>query len=190
MRTIAELLNKHVDEEAWIFGKGPSLDGFDFARAGALRICINESLLIVPEATYFFAHDEVPIERVSGKWPAKCRAILEPRRGEWAMHCGISADSIFIYDKRECDLDVLNWSAEQIALKGCLLGLTGTAHSAIHFCRLIGAASICLVGMDGGGGYARSLNLTTPTGGGQHDLIRRDSIKVAARMALPLRFVS
>jgi hypothetical protein len=29
MRTIAELLRAHAGEQAWIFGKGPSLDRFD-----------------------------------------------------------------------------------------------------------------------------------------------------------------
>jgi len=64
-RTIAELLNCHAGDAAWIFGKGPSLDGFDFATAGRLRICTNESLVVVPEPTYFFAHDGVPIQRVA-----------------------------------------------------------------------------------------------------------------------------
>lgn len=149
MRAIAELLNKHVGEEAWIFGKGPSLDGFDFESAGNVRICINESLLIVPQAKYFFAHDEVPIQRVSAHWPSCCGAILEPKRCDWAKRCGIPDDLIYNYVKRERELEVLNWSAEQIAAKGCLLGLSGTAHSAIHFCRLLGVSGIALVGMDG-----------------------------------------
>lgn len=190
MQTIGELLNKHIDEEAWIFGKGPSLDGFDFDRAGSLRICINESLLVVPRPTYFFAHDEVPIQRVSTKWPYGCHAILEPRRGEWAVTCGVPLDSVHIYEKKQGELSVLDRSAERIAKVGELLGLTGTIHSALHFCQLIGAASIALVGMDGSGGYARCIGFPPPVGGGQHDRIRRDSIKVAERLGLPMRFVA
>ena len=188
MRTIAELLNKHQGEEAWIFGKGPSLDSFDFRSAGPLRICINESLLHVPDPTYFFAHDEIPIQNVASRWLAACSAILQPVRGQWAQKCGIPAETIYAYEKRDRELDILNWSAEQIARKGSLLGLTGTVHSALHFCRLIGTPSIVFVGMDGGLGYARCTGQATPLGGGQHDLIRRDSINIAGRLGLQFRF--
>ena len=190
MQSIAELLHKHEGEEAWLFGKGPSLDGFEFDLAGPLRICINESLLIVPAPTYFFAHDEVPIQRVAAQWPASCRAILQPVRGSRAERCGIPSDSIFTYEKRERELAILDWPPEKLAQKACLLGLTGTAHSAIHFCRLIGATSLVFVGMDCGGGYARCVGLPTPLGGGQHDVIRRDSVTIATRLGLRFRFAA
>ncbi len=189
MRTIAHLLGKHNGAEAWIFGKGPGLDKFDVNTAGPLRICINESLLIVPAARYFFAHDEAPIERVAAQWPKACHAILQPVRADYAAARGIPADEIFTYEKREGQLDVLDWPAEQIARAASLLGLTGTVHSALHFCRLIGACSVVFVGMDGGPAYARRLGLSPPPGGGQHDLIRRDSIKVAERLGLTYRFI-
>jgi len=188
MQTIAELLNKHAGEEAWIFGKGPSLDGFDFGMAGPLRICINESLGHVPDPTYFFAHDEVPIQRAAAHWPTSCRAILQPVRGRLAARLGIPVELIFAYEKRERELDVLDWPPEQLALQSCLLGLTGTAHSAIHFGRLIGATSVVFVGMDGGGGYARCIGQPTPPGGGQHAVIRRDSVTIATRLGLRFRF--
>ena len=70
-----------------------------------------------------------------------------------------------------------------------LFGFTGTVHSALHFCRLIGVSKLRFVGMDGTGGYAPSIGLATPTGGGQHDLIRRDTIKIANRLGLAYRFV-
>jgi hypothetical protein len=187
---IGELLRSHHGEEAWIFGKGPSIDAFDMREAGPLRICINESLLVVPSPKYFFAHDEVPIRRVADSWPEGCRAILQPERTAYALACGIPDSAIWAYSKSERDVDVLDWSAEQIAQTSCLLGLTGTVHSALHFCRLIGACAVVFVGMDGSGGYARSIGLSPPAGGGQHDRIRRDSIKVAERLGLEFHFVT
>lgn len=189
MRNIAELLGRHANEEAWIFGKGPSLDSFDVETAGSLRICINESVLQVPGARYFFAHDENPIRHSATRWPAVCLAILQPVRATFAVSCGIPEDLIRTYTKCERQLDTLDWSAETIAKHHSLLGLTGTVHSALHFCRLIGACSIVFVGMDGRGGYARCIGAPSPLGGGQHDVIRRDSITIAERLRLPYRFV-
>ena len=189
LRSIAELLGRHNGAEAWIFGKGSSLDDFDISTASPLRICINESLLVVSEASYFFAHDEVPIQRVAPYWPSGCCAILQPVRGNYAVSRGIPSDAIFTYEKRERQLDVLNWPAERIAREASLLGLTGTVHSALHFCRLIGAVSVVFVGMDAGPAYARCLDLAPPPGGGRHDLIRRDSIMVAKDLGLDYQFI-
>lgn len=189
MYTIGELLGAHANEEAWIFGKGPSLDSFDFKNAGSLRICINESALVVPGARYFFAHDELPIRRCAVAWPTGCRAILQPVRADLAVTHGIPEDCVFTYTKCERELQVLDWLAAKIAEKNALLGLTGTVHSAIHFCRLIGASSIVFVGMDGRGGYATRVGLPVPAGGGQHDVIRRDSITIAKRLGFGFRFV-
>lgn len=189
MKTIADLLNAHSGEEAWIFGKGPSLDSFDMRCAGPLRICINESLLCVPKPTYFFAHDEPPIQRVATHWPGACRAVLQPVRGACAVKCGIPDVAIYTYDKRERELEVLDWPAEKIAQKAMLLGMTGTAHSAIHFCRLLSVSSIVFVGMDGKGGYAHCIGLPAPLGGGRHDQIRCDTINVTERLAIAYRFI-
>ena len=109
MRTIAELLNQHAGEEAWLFGKGPSLDEFDMQTAGKLRISINESALVVPNAMYFFAHDEPPIERVANRWPSDCRAVLQPVRARFAQAAGVPDDAIFTYEKRERDWTVLEY---------------------------------------------------------------------------------
>ncbi len=89
MQRIAQLLNRHSEEPAWICGKGPSLDDFDFAcQAGPLRICINESTKAVPTPAYFFAHDEGPIRNVAKEWPKSCAAILQPVRAEFEPSAG------------------------------------------------------------------------------------------------------
>jgi len=168
------------------FGKGPSLDDFSFNEAGASRICINESLCAVPHPMYFFAHDEGPIRNVSREWPAKCMAILQQPRAFYAKECGIPRNALFVYEKRYCDNQVRDMDARQIARHGCLYGNSGTVHSAIHFCRLIGASKITLVGFDGTGGYAKRIDL--PDGGADHDRIRRDSVSLLTTMQIPYEF--
>ena len=189
MQSIAALLDSHRSETAWIFGKGPGLDICDLGSIGSLRICINESALVVPKPTCFFAHDEQPIKRVAAGWPAGCLAILQSPRAELAVRCGIPTNSIFTYEKRQREPEILDWSAEKIATESTLLGLTGTVHSALHFCKLIGVVSIVFVGMNGGGGYARCIGQDTPLGGGQHNVIRKDSIYIVKRLGLDFRFL-
>jgi hypothetical protein len=188
MRSLESLLLRHERQQAWIFGKGPGLDRFDMSTAGQLRICINESIVKVPKPTYFFAHDELPIERVASNWPLSCRAILEESRAKLAARCGIPEELIFVYTKCEGDWSVLQWSAAQIAKHNVLLGLTGTVHSAVHFCRLIGVTDLEFVGMDGKGGYAASIGLAPPLGGGRHDLIRRHTQKMVMQLGFDARF--
>jgi hypothetical protein len=188
MHHLSELLRCHDGSQAWIFGKGPSLDVFDARGAGRLRICINESLLRVEVPTYFFAHDERPISHVAEHWQSGCKAILEPDRANFAAHKGIPPDDIYVYRKCEQDFNVLHLTPEEIAKSGQLLSLSGTVHSAIHFCRLVGAAALVFVGIEGRGGYANSLGLELPPGGGQHSRIRRDAIRVLEALEMPYEF--
>lgn len=187
MFRIDDLLHRHRGEEAWVFGKGPSLDVFQFENSGTLRICVNESLRAVPQPSYFFAHDEGPIRNVAGDWPDGCNAILQMERAILAAKCGIPERSIFVYEKRYCDNAVRDMEPEAIARHGCLYGNSGTMHSAIHFCRLIGATRITMVGFDGSGGYAKKIALTD--GGAEHFRIRRDSIALLDALGIPYEFL-
>ena len=186
MEPIGCFLNRHAGEPAWIFGKGPSLDLFPMDQAGPLRLCINESALVVPEPTYFFAHDEGPIQRVAAKWPQGCIAVLEPARALYAAWRKIPDDSIFTYGKRQDDSRVLAMTAEQIADHAVLYGRLGTVHSALHFCRLVGVSSVTLVGFDGSEGYAKKLGV--PDGGWNHDKIRRYCVEMLEAMGMEHEF--
>jgi len=188
MRRIDIFLGRHLNQPVWLFGKGPSLDDFSFNEAGAARICINESLRAVPDPMYFFAHDEGPIRNVASDWPDGCRAILQEPRAIYAERCGIPNDWTFVYEKRHCDNHVRDMDAHGIAKHACLYGNSGTVHSAIHFCRLIGASKITLVGFDGTGGYATKIDL--PAGGAEHDRIRRDSVSLLTAIGIPFEFVA
>lgn len=183
---IDALLHCHRGQRAWLFGKGPSLDVFPFEDSGALRICVNESLRAVPQPSYFFAHDEGPIRNVAEDWPDGCNAILQMPRAILAEQCGIPERSIFVYDKRYCDNGVRDMEAEAIAWHGSLYGNSGNVHSAVHFCRLIGATGIIMVGFDGSGGYAKKTRLLD--GGAQHSRIRQDSIALLESLGIPYEF--
>jgi len=54
-----------IDNEAWIFGKGPGLDCEPLvALAGKRRICINEATFAVPGCTEAVAADAVACEKI------------------------------------------------------------------------------------------------------------------------------
>jgi hypothetical protein len=188
LRWIDDFALRHVGETAWVFGKGPGLENFDFTSAGALRICINEALLLVPAATYFFAHDERPIEHVAPTWPEDCWAISEPKRAIFAAESGIPVARIAAYHKRQRNDALLHCDSEQVAQQRGLYGHSGTIHSALHFCFLIGVVKVILVGCEGSGGYASSLSMSIPVGGGGHAVIRRDCEIMLQSLNLPYIF--
>lgn len=186
MQHIDALIDQYAGQPVWIFGKGPSLDQFQMADAGPGRVCINESVRAVPSPAYFFAHDEGPIRNTADDWPEGCRAVLQHERAVFAEACGIPSDLIYVYEKRYADNTVRDMDAAGIARHRSLYGNSGTVHCAIHFCRLIGASRIVMVGFDGTGGYAKSINL--PDGGADHDRIRRDSVSLLNTLEIPYEF--
>ena len=48
------------DGEAWLFGKGPSLDRVDWDTVGEFRLCQNDSIIRVPGATAMLSMDYWP----------------------------------------------------------------------------------------------------------------------------------
>jgi len=188
METIRHFLGIHKKETAWIFGKGPGIDRFDMSKAGSLRICINESTLVVHEPRYFFAHDEKPILRVSKKWNPSCVAILQPIRGKYAVRCGIPEDCIYTYDIWARDPKALTLSPEVIANKAHLYAKHGTVTSALHFCYMAGVTRVNLVGFEGKGGYAPSLGLRDD--GGHHDEIHEEMVHMMNCLKMDYSFLT
>jgi len=182
---IGALLNRHAGEDAWVFGKGPSLDGFDMGVAGALRICINESAAVVPTPSYFFAHDCVPIERVAVQWPEGCKAVLEDGKVKHAVDSGIPQEAVYQYSKRDKDKSVLFLSPEEIAEQNILHGMNGTVHSALHFFKLVGVRCVHMVGFDGTGGYAACVNVDSSEGR-NHKQINRHTMKMLKLLRIPM----
>ncbi len=177
-------------DQVWIFGKGPSLETHDKSQVGRIKVCINESVQLVENPTFFFAHDETPIKNVANDFPENCVAILEPSRAEFAVQCGIPAEQIAIYDKHDLVGEIGKHQSLELIQSGKLIGKTGTVHSAIHFCQCLDAKTIKLVGFEGQGDYAASLNMEVPLGGGRHDLIRKDSERILRWLGFDFEFVS
>ena len=120
-------------------------------------------------------------------WNKDCIAILEPERAQFARGCGIPQNRIFAYTKRTPEFFESLTNVQEVVDSNSLVGMTGTVHSAIHFCKLIGVRSIKLVGFEGSGGYASRLNV--PEGGGRHELIRNDSIQLMKWLDLDFEFL-
>lgn len=157
MILVGSLLNRHVDEVVWLFGKGPGLDHFDQRKAGPLRITINEAAYHVANPTYCFSYDDPSVvgfakNRPPGEFlvlPAHVVPLFFLNRG--------SRDNIVIYHKGQREFELLSRPTEEVARLNRLLGWKCTTHIALHFCKLIGAAGVVMVGIDGLGGYASCL---------------------------------
>ncbi len=129
-----ELAGKLDGVQAWVFGKGPSLDQFDFDQAGVVRVCLNESVLVVPEPSYCFFMDRdvgkdlyLP-EGCSPVVPPGCRNL--PRSfddtkfiWDWAKHCRPN------YATAACCIWLLGlWGVRSIVM----VGFDSMAHELQH----------------------------------------------------------
>ena len=147
---LAAWANRYPAGEAWIFGKGPSIDVFDFARAGHPRLALNAAAWVVPQCDFAFAHDP---REVAEPFPAGCAAVIEPKFAQQYE----DAEVIVPYTKRDNALWLLALARPDIVRLGCLFGHSGTVHSALHFAWLLGCTRAVLVGFDCDGGHARAV---------------------------------
>lgn len=150
-RSLHEFIGKHHGETAWLFGKGPSLDGFDFAAAGPLRVAINDVVGRVPGCVYGFANDSV------AAWAHVYQpglVLFQPRRLEHDIHaarCPVACERVIFDDDQ--DDERLAWPPERLAREG-LSVRRGTLGSAGQILRVMGVRRIICVGIDGGGQHA------------------------------------
>lgn len=150
-RDLLDFLNLHPGETAWLFGKGPSLDGFDFAAAGPLRVAINDVVGRVPGCVYGFANDSV------ADWAHVYQpglVLFQPRRLEHDIHaarCPVACERVIFDD--ELDDERLAWPPARLALIG-LSVRRGTLGSAGQILRVMGVRRVVCVGIDGGGRHA------------------------------------
>lgn len=151
--SLSSLLNCHKGETAWVFGKGPSFDSYDDSKVGSLRLCINHTVLFVRNPMYFFAGDSGIVKEISV--PLGCKAVLEPAKAVLARLKGCR--DIVVFNKGQDERRLLFYSAEEIASFGKLFGKYGTVHMCLHFCKLIGASFVELIGIDGGSGYTKKV---------------------------------
>lgn len=184
---LADYLNKHAGETAWLFGKGPSLSTFNFKTAGPLRVAINDVISHIPDCIYGFANDGV------AKWkdvykpgqtlfqPIRCMGEYDSRNG------GVSCDVVTYPDRM--DDARLSLDREQIAALPTIR--RGTLGSALQILHVMGVRSVYMVGIDGGGTHAEGFEWRTRLRhdhGKDYNAIRSAAIDAAFIMGIGLRF--
>lgn len=127
---------KKVDKEVWIAGKGPSLDRFDWDKAGPARFGINETAFIIPDCFGAFALDSYVLEKFKNDLPNHVIVFLRNRKN-------------------------FKFPNQYVYLRGKEYkhGF-GTIHTAIQVLYYLGARAFHLIGcdaLDGGTGYAKSV---------------------------------
>lgn len=151
-RQLEEFIDIHKGETAWVFGKGPTLDLFDFADAGEIRCAINDVVGFVPECKYAFANDSVR------PWVDMYRIehiLFTPRRTikndflrpDWP-DC-----QVCVYEDNYRE-DIWVVKQEKSELAKCLQIRSGTLGSVIQVLYLMGISKIVAVGIDGGQAHA------------------------------------
>lgn len=157
-RTLLDFVNKHKNETAWVFGKGPTLDGYDFDRAGKLRCGINEVVQYVPNCTYAFSNDSV---RLWQEIYTPDQILFQPlRTAEHRIPSGKTLCEIVIFDDDYGDDRAFLPRKEQ-ARDGISIR-HGTLGSLLQILNIMGVARIVAVGIDGGGKRAENYKWTTP----------------------------
>ena len=203
---LTQFVNKHAGCTAWVFGKGPSVDQYltslehlDSHTKDSVLIAINEAVLVVRDPDYFFCHDGPVLERCVDPWnhgfkqgradvddrislvyPHECTAIL--RHEHEGLYQGLDAH---YYTKAQQEATLLSLSPEKLAETGKLYGESSTTQSACHFAKLIGAARVVLVGIDGGEGIAEVFKGIEPIKGYWYTKNRGDTRRILEAMGMP-----
>jgi hypothetical protein len=150
---LADYLGKHDGETAWIFGKGPSLDKFDFKEAGNLRLVINDVVSRVPEATYCFAND--PVTNWIDLYQPD-HVLFYPtghRNNDINLYDAAMPDCHLVpYDDKYPDEIELVRKPQEMAQ--CLKVLPGTLGSVVQIAYVMGIRKVVAVGIDGGSSHA------------------------------------
>lgn len=185
---LADFLNKHKGETVWLFGKGPSLSGFDFSKAGPLRAAINDVIGHIPGCLYGFANDGV--ERWADFYsdgqilfqPKRCLCEFDSTK-PGAVNC-----KVVTYDDRHNDIR-RSFTKEEIAELPFIR--RGTLGSAIQIFYVMGFSEVVCVGIDGGGQHAQGYNWRTDlrrTHAEDYNAIRSAAIDAAGIMGIKLTF--
>jgi hypothetical protein len=187
---LADFINRHAGREAWLFGKGPSLSGFNFSDAGEIRCAINDATAHVPGVKYCFANDGVAL------WADVYTAgqtLFQPARclGEYdSMLAGAVACDVVAYDDTHDDHRLL-LSRDHLAQ--LLTIRRGTLGSALQILHIMGIKTVHLVGIDGGGQHAEGYQFRTRLRADHakdYNAIKDAAIDSAALMGIKLIFHS
>jgi hypothetical protein len=152
------------------FGKGPSLDLWLEAcppkAFREVRVCFNQVIQVVPEPDVYFAGDRTRWS-LPDPWPAECVAVTQdaPRHVEALTERGVPPGQILTYrpvSLPEFRMLLMRREAREQstgmveALPPTLPKAYVSPVSAWGLMHLLGCRDLTLVGLDGGGGYARA----------------------------------
>ena len=164
---LAEFKDRHAGETAWVFGKGPSLSGFDFKHAGKLRCAINDTIAHIPDCLYGFSND--PTDRWADVYRVG-HTIFQPFR------------ALSVFSPPACTL--VGFGEE-------LTQRRGTLGSALQILHHMGVRDVHLVGIDGGAVHAEGFAFRTqvqPHHRTDYFEIRSDAIALGDELGMTLHF--
>lgn len=184
---LGSFLNRHSGETAWVFGKGPSLQGFDFSKAGKIRLAINDVIQRVPSCLYGVSCDSA--ERWVDVYKAG-QVLFQPRR---------IAREFDPRGKAACEVCFFNESPEPArisegreSIAESLAVLRGSLGAALQILHVMGIAKVICVGIDGGNSHAPGDWRTTLKRDHfkAYNAIRDCAIRSAPIMGIELLFVT
>lgn len=97
--------------DIWIAGKGPSLDRFNWSKAGPCRIGINETCLLIPNVYAGFATDYPVLERLHKELPA--RVLMFRKRA----HIHYEFPLMQLWDFDECGITTIVATSTPVAVQ-------------------------------------------------------------------------
>jgi hypothetical protein len=185
--SLVPYIDRHAGQTAWIFGKGPSLQFFDFSSAGKLRFAINDVIAHIPDCQYGFANDGV------ARWRDAYRpgqTLFQPLRAmqEFDSRNGAVDCEVVTYEDTH-NQHILSSRVDDHAQSLCIR--PGTLGSALQIMRIMGIRTIHLVGFDGGGQHAGGFAWRTRLRADHardYDQIKAAAIISAQIMGLTLTF--
>lgn len=185
---LSQFLDRHAGKTAWLFGKGPGLDHFNFSDAGKLRCAINDVIGSIPHCLYGFAADSV-----RGWADVYCpeHTLFQPERALSAWDSSqpgrVSCQLVTYAD----DWTEGRTQGTREELAECLQVRRGTIGSALQILHIMGVSEVIAVGIDGGNRHSSLAQWRTKLKREhfkQYNAIRADAIRVAEELGINLQF--
>ena len=144
-KSLAPFLGVETGQTCWLFGKGGSLDCFDFSAAGDLRAAINDVAAVVPNCKYGFANDDTkPWADLYADFENPDFVLFQPWR---VAITGTEPPCNRVVFADYCELPIAR-TPSPILNEGLTIG-RGTISSVVQILYIMGVSKIICVGIDG-----------------------------------------
>lgn len=181
-----DYIDRHSGQEAWIFGKGPSLDSFNFDLAGPIRVGINDLVGVVPGCLYGFSNDRID------QWfdmYHKGHTLFIPKRTADYYKKWPACEVVVFEDHHGYDKDYLTKSKAELCKE--LQLRPGSLGSAMQVLHIMGIKRFMCVGIDGGNNHAKGHKWRTDLWNEhykQYNEIRTKLIEGAEQLGIEVQF--